>query len=239
MRKIIVAIDGYSGCGKSTTAKAVAKRLQYAYVDSGAMYRAVTLYVHQHQIAVADIQAVAAALPAIHITFQYDPETGNNETYLNGQNAEAEIRKMYISEQVSAVSAIPDVRRAMVQLQQKAGRNRGIVMDGRDIGTRVFADAELKIFMTADMPVRARRRQQELLAKGQTVPLEEIVDNLQTRDHLDTTRAESPLRQAEDAYVLDTTNRTFDDQVDFVINLASHLIRSQASQPFRDRNSPA
>jgi cytidylate kinase len=220
MKKIIIAIDGYSACGKSTTAKAVASRLGYAYIDTGAMYRATTLYFAEHYINLTDPKAVLKALENIHINFIYNPKSDKSETYLNGLNVEDEIRKMYISEQVSEVSALPDVRKTMVALQKKMGKKRGVVMDGRDIGTEVFPDAELKLFMMADMMVRAHRRQQELFEKKQIVPLDDIVDNLQKRDYLDTTRKEGPLRKADDATVLDTTYITIDEQVDFIINLA-------------------
>lgn len=221
MKKIIIAIDGYSACGKSTTAKLVANRLGYIYIDTGAMYRAVTLYFQQNYVSLTDPHAVAQALANIHITFIHNPQLQKNETYLNGLNVEEEIRKMYVSEKVSEVSAIAEVRKAMVDQQQKMGKKRGVVMDGRDIGTCVFPDAELKIFMTADMMVRARRRQEELLVKDEMVPLDDIIKNLQMRDHIDTTRAQSPLRMAEDAYLLDNTHITIEEQIEFVINLAS------------------
>jgi cytidylate kinase len=230
MKKIIIAIDGYSACGKSTTAKIVASKLGYAYIDTGAMYRATTLYFHQHYVNITDPKAIHKALENINITFIYNPKANRNETYLNGLNVEDEIRKMYISEQVSEVSAIKEVRKYMVALQQKMGKKKGLVMDGRDIGTAVFPSAELKIFMQADMHVRAFRRQQELLEKKQVVGIEEIIENITKRDLLDTTREEGPLRKAEDAYVLDTTHMTVDEQVDFVINLSvGKMIESQNS----------
>ena len=172
MKKIVIAIDGYSACGKSTTAKIVAAELGYAYIDTGAMYRAVTLYFLQHHIDLTNPKKVQQALDDIHITFQRNRRTSRNEICLNGLNVEDEIRKMYISDQVSEVSAIPEVRTAMVEQQQKMGRKRGVVMDGRDIGTRVFPDAELKVFMTADRQISAERRQQELLEKNQLVDLD-------------------------------------------------------------------
>lgn len=228
MRKIIVAIDGYSACGKSTTAKKVAQKLRYAYIDSGAMYRAVTLYFHQNHVALTHPREVADALRHIQIQFAYNPDTQKSETYLNGLNVEEDIRRMYISERVSEVSALPEVRKALVLLQQKTGGRRGVVMDGRDIGTKVFPDAELKIFMTADMEVRAHRRQLELMQRGELVGLQDIIENLAHRDHLDTTRAESPLVQAADAFLLDTTHITFDEQIEFVVNLAvSKMIEHQ------------
>ncbi len=220
MPKIIIAIDGFSSCGKSTTAKAVAARIGYAYIDTGAMYRAVSLYFFQNQVPLYDLAAVREALDQIHITFRFNAQEGRSDTCLNGLNVEADIRKMYISNMVSEVSALPDVRHAMVAQQQRMGKSRGFIIDGRDIGTKVFPDAEVKIFMTADVIVRARRRQAELLAKGDDIPFEEIVANLEKRDHIDTTRAESPLVQAPDAVLLDSTFMTVDEQVDWVIQLA-------------------
>jgi len=226
MPKIVIAIDGYSSCGKSTTAKQVAARLGYAYIDTGAMYRAVSLYFVQHHVALTNPKAVQDALHHIHIAFNYNTKTGENETCLNGVNVEEEIRKMYISNVVSDVSAIPEVRHALVAQQQKMGRKRGVVMDGRDIGTKVFPDAELKIFMTADTLIRAQRRQIELLEKGEMVGLAAIIENLQKRDHIDSTRAESPLRKADDAAELDTSFMTLDEQIEWVIQLADEKISS-------------
>lgn len=220
MKKIVIAIDGYSACGKSSTAKQVATILGYTYIDTGAMYRGVTLYFHNNHISLTDTSKILDALKNIDITFRVSSKTGLNEVYLNGLNVENEIRKMYISEKVSQVSSIKEVREAMVEQQKKMGKAKGVVMDGRDIGTVVFPDADLKIFMDADIYVRARRRQEELLAKGQLVNLEEIMSNLEKRDHLDTTRAESPLRMADDSIKLDTTFRTLEEQVEEVVNLA-------------------
>lgn len=229
MKKIVIAIDGYSSCGKSTTAKQVAAELEYAYIDTGAMYRAVTLYFLNNHVSLTNPKEINDALHHIEITFHYNPKTSRNEIFLNGLNVEDEIRKMYISNQVSEVSVVPEVRRAMVAQQQKMGKRRGVVMDGRDIGTAVFPDAEVKFFMTADVDTRARRRQQELLEKNQLVNLTDIKANLQKRDHIDSTRAESPLRQAEDAHLLDTSHMTIDEQVEFVINNVTTEILSQAS----------
>ena len=220
MKKIIIAIDGYSGCGKSTTAKIVAARLGYIYIDTGAMYRAVTLYCLNNQVALDNEKQVSQALKNIHIDFVRNPENGKNETHLNDVNIEHEIRKMYVSDQVSEVSAVSAVRKEMVKQQQRMGKRRGVVMDGRDIGTVVFPEAELKIFMTADLKVRAYRRKLELLEKGDDVDVTEIMENLRKRDQIDTTRQESPLRQAADAYFLDTTHLTTDEQSDFVVTLA-------------------
>jgi CMP/dCMP kinase len=224
MSKIVIAIDGYSSCGKSTTAKAVAARLGYAYIDTGAMYRAVSLYFHQNHISYTNPKDVAAALGNLHVSFNFNEKTGRNETCLNGLNVEEEIRKMYISNMVSEVSTIVEVRRAMVAQQQRMGRKRGVVMDGRDIGTKVFPDAEVKVFMTADTFIRAKRRQVELLEKGELINLDDIVRNLEKRDHIDSTRTESPLRQAPDATVLDTSFMMIDEQVEWVIDLADRRI---------------
>ncbi|MBX0332708.1 (d)CMP kinase [Pontibacter sp. HSC-14F20] len=224
MKKIVIAIDGYSSCGKSTTAKLVAAELGYAYIDTGAMYRAVTLYFLEHHVSLTNPKEVNDALDKIDITFHYNPKAKRNEVFLNGLNVEDEIRKMYISNQVSEVSVVKEVRRAMVAQQQKMGRKRGVVMDGRDIGTAVFPDAEVKIFMTADVDTRARRRQDELLEKKQLINLDEIKQNLQKRDLIDSTRAESPLRRADDAFLLDTSHMTIDEQVEFVLNKVTSRI---------------
>ncbi|MCE7059598.1 (d)CMP kinase [Dyadobacter sp. CY343] len=224
MPKIIVAIDGYSSCGKSTTAKQVAKQLNYPYIDTGAMYRAVTLYFIQNHITLTNPKEVELALNSIQISFRRHAELGRNDTYLNGINVEDEIRKMYVSEKVSDVSAIAEVRHALVAQQQRMGKMKGIVMDGRDIGTVVFPQAELKIFMTADPLIRAQRRQTELLEKGELVGLAEIAENLKMRDHIDTHRAESPLRQAQDAIYIDNSLMTLDEQVELVVRLADEQI---------------
>lgn len=224
MKKIIIAIDGYSSCGKSSTAKKVAALMNYAYVDTGAMYRAVTFYFHQHHIGLTNPIEIKKALAEIHIQFRRNEKTGRNETFLNGLNVEDEIRKLYIANQVSEVSAIADVRHEMVAQQQKMAKNRGVVMDGRDIGTVVFPDAELKVFMTADPVIRAERRQIELLEKQEVVDLEEIIENIKKRDFLDTTRKESPLVQASGAVLLDTSFMTLDEQVETVCTWADEVI---------------
>lgn len=232
MKKIVVAIDGHSSCGKSTTAKLVAKELGYAYIDTGAMYRAVTLYFLEHYIDFTNPKKISQALQDIHITFERNTKTQRNEIFLNGLNVEDEIRQMYISDKVSEVSVIAEVRHCMVRQQQKMGKRRGVVMDGRDIGTTVFPDAEVKIFMTAQDVIRAERRQQELLDKGQLVPLQEILENLRKRDLIDSTRKESPLIQADDALVLDTSYITIDEQVDFVLRQVGAVIfNSEFSLP--------
>lgn len=224
MKQLVIAIDGYSSCGKSTTAKAVASLLHYAYVDTGAMYRGVTLHLLEQGIGFDDLVRIEQVLRDISISFRRHRRTGRNELFLNGVNREDDIRQMRISNSVSEVSVIPMVRHAMVAQQQRMGRKRGVVMDGRDIGTTVFPDAEVKIFMTADVTLRAQRRQDELAEKGEQVPLEDIIENLRKRDHLDSTRAESPLRRAPDAVLLDTTHITISEQVDFVLDRVSSAL---------------
>lgn len=217
--RIVIAIDGYSACGKSTTAKEVAKILGYRYIDSGAMYRAVTLYFIDHHIALTNQKEVTAALDAIRITFQVNSK-GVSETFLNGLNVEDRIRDMSVSSQVSQVSALREVRLAMVSQQRKLGKHKGIVMDGRDIGSVVFPDAELKLFLTANLEIRAFRRQRELLAKGELVEIDKILENLVERDRIDSTRKESPLIRAEGSIEIDTSFVTIDEQVDEVVRLA-------------------
>ena len=224
MQPLVIAIDGYSSCGKSTTAKAVAAELHYAYVDTGAMYRAVTLHLLEHAIPFEALAQVEEALHTLRISFRRNRSTGRNEVFVNGLNREDDIRQMRISNSVSEVSVIPLVRHALVAQQQRMGRKRGVVMDGRDIGTTVFPDAEVKVFMTADVTVRALRRQDELAAKNEQVPLEAIIENLRKRDHIDSTRAESPLRRAPDAVLLDTTHITISEQVDFVLDRVSSAL---------------
>jgi cytidylate kinase len=223
-KKIVIALDGFSSCGKSTTARQVAAVLHYAFVDSGAMYRAVALYFHRNEISLLDLNQVANALKEIEITFVFNPAKQSSDTYLNGENVENEIRMMFISDMVSQVSALPIVRHAMVALQQKMGEKKGIVMDGRDIGTVVFPNAELKIFMTAEPHIRAQRRKLELLQKGEDLPLEEIIENLRKRDEIDSNRSEGPLKRAVDAIDLDTSFRSMDEQVEFVL---AHVRRVQ------------
>lgn len=222
-KKIIIAIDGYSSCGKSTFAKALAARLGYIFIDTGAMYRAVTLYAMREGIADRP-QAVVDALPKIEIAFRFNPESGRSEVYLNGENVEREIRRIDVSNQVSTISSIPEVRAKLVALQQAMGEARGVVMDGRDIGTVVFPNAELKIFMTADPRVRAERRYKELLAKGEEVSLADIEKNVRERDRQDETRAVSPLRRAEDAVVLDNSHMTIEEQMEWVDGLLKKLL---------------
>jgi len=230
MKKIMIAIDGYSSCGKSTLAKALAAALRFAYIDSGAMYRAVTLYLLQNNIDPADENAVAGALP--YITIHFENEGMSNHTFLNGEDVEEAIRQMNVSENVSQVSVISAVRRAMVRQQQAMGQLRSIVMDGRDIGTVVFPNAELKIFLTADPEVRAKRRYKELMDKGVEVSMEAVRRNLAERDHIDSTRADSPLRQAEDAIVLDNTHLSHEEQLEKALVLAEAAHLNVANQSF-------
>lgn len=218
--KIIIAVDGFSSCGKSTFAKAIAARLGYIFIDTGAMYRAVTLYALRHgaiRSGIVDEQAVVELLDCIDITFRFNPERGASDIYVNGDLVEGQIRTIEVSNCVSAVSAIPEVRCKLVAMQQEMGRRRGVVMDGRDIGTVVFPDAELKIFMTADPTVRARRRYDELTAKGEQVTLEEIERNVRERDAADMSRAVSPLRRADDAIELDNSHMTVDEQMEWLM----------------------
>ncbi|WP_460516921.1 (d)CMP kinase [Cyclobacterium sediminis] len=220
MKKIIVAIDGYSGCGKSTTAKAVAKILQYTYLDSGAMYRAVTLYFLRNNTDLSNTEEVNKALQAIKITFQFNEAKGVQEIFMNEENVESEIRGMEVSTYVSQVSKLSNVRFAMVNIQRRMGSKKGIVMDGRDIGTVVFPEAELKVFMTADTTIRAERRQKELLEKGEKISLDIVKQNLESRDKIDSGRSVSPLKKAIDAVEIDTSYLEFKEQVSRIIELA-------------------
>ncbi|CAN5427935.1 (d)CMP kinase [soil metagenome] len=226
MKPITIAIDGYSSCGKSTIAKAIATKLGYSYVDSGAMYRAVTLYCIEHGIikdGAFNEEEVVRALEDIKLSFQFNSNTGTSETFLNGKNIEKEIRSMSVSSSVSPISKIHDVRVHLVSIQREMGKNKGVVMDGRDVGTNVFPDAELKIFMTADPDIRAHRRYDELAAKGIKITFEEVRENLVSRDHEDTHRKENPLLQATDAIVLDNTDLSRDEQLEFVLKLVEEL----------------
>ena len=207
-KKIIITIDGWSSCGKSTLAKQLAKKLGYVYVDSGAMYRAITLYFLRNHIDWTDKKEVHAALKEIHLDFHFNEKNETSEMYLNDENVEYVIRDLVIAEKVSDVAAIKEVRSFAVAQQQKMGEKKGIVMDGRDIGTVVFPKAELKIFMTADNAVRVERRFRELYEKNPNITIEEVKNNLEMRDYIDSHRAVSPLRKADDAIVLDNTNLT-------------------------------
>lgn len=226
--KIIIAIDGYSSCGKSTMAKAIAKRIGYRYIDSGAMYRAVTLFVQQHGLSLEDLQKMTeeqldAMLDHIHVAFHINPDNGLSEVYLNEINVEKKIRDLKVSDWVSPVSAIPAIRHRMVALQQSYGKQKGIVMDGRDIGTMVFPHAELKIFMTANKEIRAKRRFDEFNQKGFMVTVDEVMKNIEDRDFTDTHRSESPLKQADDAIILDNSYLTEQEQLDFAMKLIAEV----------------
>jgi cytidylate kinase len=221
MEKIVIAIDGYSACGKSTTAKAVAHLMEYIYIDTGAMYRAVTLYFLNNYINLTNPRLIQKSLDNIELEFEHGGPQQECEIYLNGINVSKEIRGIFVTDKVSEVSALPQVREKMVTQQRKFGKRKGLVMDGRDIGTVVFPEAELKIFMTAELRVRAARRQAELLEQGHLVNLDKIISNLSKRDGLDTSRAVGPLKQSQDAHLIDTTHLTFSEQVEEVLNLAT------------------
>ena len=219
MKKIVIAIDGFSSCGKSTMAKALARSINYLYFDSGAMYRAVAFYCMQNGIIAdgkIDTERLRAAMSDIKITFAADEETKNSVTFLNGVNVESEIRSLEVSQHVSRVAALDFVRTALIEQQREMGKAKGIVMDGRDIGTTVFPDAELKIFVTASAEVRARRRYDELTARGSNPDYQEILANVIERDHLDQTREISPLRKADDALLLDNSNMTIEGQLQWL-----------------------
>lgn len=222
MKKITIAIDGFSSCGKSTMAKDLAKEIGYIYIDSGAMYRAVTLYCLENSLFNSDGSVNSEELEKhindISVSFCLNEETLKPETFLNGVNVESKIRTMDVSSRVSLVAALGFVREALVKLQQEMGKSKGIVMDGRDIGTVVFPDAELKIFVTASAEIRAKRRYDELMAKGQEVSFDEILKNVEERDRIDQTRDVSPLRKADDAIVLDNSNMTVEEQKAWLIN---------------------
>ena len=221
MKKIIIAIDGFSSCGKSTMAKDLAHELGYIYVDTGAMYRCVALYALQHKLFLKDgeinIPELEAAMPNINISFKLNKETGRPDTYLNNENVENKIRTMEVSSHVSSIAAIPFVREALVAQQQKMGKDKGIVMDGRDIGTVVFPNAELKIFVTASPEVRAQRRYDELMEKGMEADYNEILENVKRRDYIDSHRDVSPLRKADDAIELDNSNISIEEQKQWLI----------------------
>ena len=222
MKKITIAIDGFSSCGKSTMAKALARNIGYLYFDSGAMYRAVALFCMQNGLinnGEIDRDTLQKNIKQIHITFEADPETKNSVTFLNGVNVEHEIRTIEVSQLVSKVAALDFVRNEMVNQQREMGKSKGIVMDGRDIGTTVFPDAEMKVFVTASAEVRAQRRYDELAARGDNPNYNEILENVQQRDHLDQTREISPLKQAEDALLLDNSKMTREQQMEWLIDV--------------------
>lgn len=226
INKIIIAIDGHSSCGKSTVAKEIARKLNYIFIDSGAMYRAVTLYCLRNNLinnGKVNIPELKANLDKIKVSFRLNPETQHNDIWLNGENVEQEIRLLTVSQNVSPVAAVAEVRHLLVALQQEMGKSKGIVMDGRDIGTVVFPEAELKIFMTAQPDVRAKRRFDELTAKGESVSYDEIRSNIIERDRYDENRAESPLRKADDAIVLDNSHMTRKEQLEWILNRISEI----------------
>ena len=223
-QKIIIAIDGYSSCGKSTLAKQLAKELHYIYADSGAMYRAVTLYFLRNSIKLSDKKQIKEALNNIHLAFVFDIDAGKSNMYLNDENVELHIRDMLISEKVSEVAAIKKVREFAVEQQRIIGKNKGVVMDGRDIGTTVFPEAELKIFMIADIAVRVERRFKELFAVNPEITIEEVKQNLEMRDYMDSNRKISPLRKAENAIVLDNTNLTMVEQLKLALQWAHEKV---------------
>ncbi|WP_106829761.1 (d)CMP kinase [Parabacteroides pacaensis] len=220
MKKIIIAVDGYSSCGKSTMAKDLAKEIGYVYIDTGAMYRTVTLYCIQNGLFQGneiDVSRLEKEMDKIDISLRFNPLTGRPDAYLKGVNVEKEIRSMEVANKVSLVSTLGFVRKALVAKQQKMGKAKGIVMDGRDIGTVVFPEAELKIFVTASPEIRAMRRVKELDTKGESASFEEVLENVKTRDQIDTTRKESPLRQADDAVVLDNSYLTIEEQKQWLL----------------------
>ncbi len=229
LSKIIIAIDGYSSTGKSTIAKQLAKVLGYVYVDTGAMYRAVTLYALQHDLISKDEflkEKLIESLPDIQLQFHFNAEKGFAEIYLNGKNVEEKIRTLEVSNYVSQVAAVPEVRKKQVEQQHKFGKEKGIVMDGRDIGTVVFPEAELKLFMTASAETRAQRRYDELKQKGEKVTFDEVLENVKSRDHIDSTRKDSPLLQATDAVVIDNSEMSLDEQFEKILALAKNAIEN-------------
>jgi len=226
VKKIIIAIDGHSSCGKSTMAKSIAQELGYIYIDSGAMYRVVTLYALRKGLinnGVPDAEKLIAELKDIKITFKWDEISGKNTTFLNDENVEEEIRRLEVSENVSPISTIAEVRHEMVKQQRENSKNKGIVMDGRDIGTVVFPDAELKIFMTASPEIRAQRRFLELKEKGQEVDFESILQNVEGRDEIDSNREVSPLKRAEDALILDNSCLSREDQLKWTLDKVKEI----------------
>jgi len=225
MKRIIITVDGFSSCGKSTLARQLAKELNYVFIDSGAMYRAITLYFLRNHIDWNKKHAAEKALPNIELEFVYNNYTGKSDMHLDGENVEAMIRDMVVSENVSEVAAIKEVREFAVAQQQKMGEAKGLVMDGRDIGTTVFPHAELKIFMTADNAVRVERRYKELFEKNPAITVEEVKNNLEMRDYIDTNREISPLRKADDAVVLDNTNLTPEQQLKTALKWAKEKMK--------------
>ena len=231
MKKITIAIDGHSSCGKSTMAKDLAREVGYVYVDTGAMYRSVTLYALRHDLFREDgsvkTDALEQQMADIRISFKFNPETGRPDTYLNNECVEKEIRSLKVSNHVSPIAAIPFVRTAMVAQQQQMGKDKGVVMDGRDIGTTVFPDAELKVFVTASAKVRAQRRYDELQAKGMPADFDDILKNVEERDYLDSHREVSPLRKADDAILLDNSDMTIPEQKQWLLDRFNEIINQK------------
>ncbi len=227
MKKTIITIDGWSSCGKSTLARQLAKKLGFVYIDSGAMYRAITLYFLRNHIDWTDEKKVKEALEQVHLHFEYNSKSGRSEIFLNDENVEYLIRDLVVAEKVSEVAAIASVRKFAVRQQQKMGLRNNTVMDGRDIGTTVFPDADLKIFMTSDISVRVERRFKELYEKNPNVTLEEVAANLEMRDYIDSHREVSPLRKAEDAVLLDNTNISMEEQLDFAMKLVKERMLTE------------
>lgn len=230
MKKITIAVDGFSSCGKSTMAKDLAREVGYIYIDSGAMYRAVTLYSIENGIFnddVIDTERLKKEIGNIHISFRLNPQTGRPDTYLNGVNVENKIRTMEVSSKVSPISTLDFVREKMVEQQQAMGQEKGIIMDGRDIGTTVFPDAELKIFVTATPEIRAQRRFDELKAKGQDAGFDEILENVKQRDYIDQNREVSPLRKAEDALMLDNSELTVEEQKKWLLEQFNKVVGNE------------
>ena len=228
-KKVIITIDGWSSCGKSTLARQLAEKLGYVYIDSGAMYRAITLYFMRNHVDWTDNNAVLHALENIHLHFEHNSHSNKSEIYLNDENVEYVIRDLVVAEKVSEVSTIAAVRKFAVHQQQKMGKKKNTVMDGRDIGTTVFPNADLKIFMTADLDIRINRRFVELVEKNPNITIEEVRENLEMRDFIDSTREVSPLRKAEDAMVLDNSNISIEEQLAFALNLVENSIKKNAA----------
>jgi CMP/dCMP kinase len=224
IKKIIITIDGWSSCGKSTLAKQLAKSLGYVYIDSGAMYRAITLYFLRNHTDWTDTKDVTEALKNIHLHFEYNPKSEQSEIFLNDENVEYVIRDLVIAEKVSEVAAIAEVRNFAVAQQQQMGKKKGLVMDGRDIGTTVFPDAELKIFMTAEIPIRVQRRFNEMVVKNPYVTMEEVKTNLEMRDYIDSHREVSPLKQAAEAVLIDNTHISIEEQLDIALKLVAKVL---------------
>ena len=235
-KKIIITIDGWSSCGKSTLARQLAKALGYVYIDSGAMYRAITVYFLRNHVDWTDTAEVEEALQNIHLHFKYNPKNEQSEIFLGDENIEYMIRDLVVAEKVSDVAAIAAVRTCAVAQQQKLGERKGIVMDGRDIGTTVFPNAELKIFMTATIEVRVQRRYAEMVLKNPNTTMAEVKNNLEMRDHIDSHREVSPLRQANDALLLDNTHISMEAQLDFALKLVAKVLKIQTKSASEEAN---